>query len=211
MTALASKSSLAVRRLVPGCCESCGRQFFYRRTGRPRNFCDQKCRQSDFRRSGYTSSKISKIDESALKNEVNSGTFGRDSGDRLLRVVAGQLSPSALHFASVDAAGVIEANNRLNAKYWREYNVKAEATRLIKRHSPPVNIVGGYKFPNAPAIDLVPRPNQPTPAQLQRLLLSQIPHDLSIPPFLCRDSQGRALGPIGAALDLLLTNERTEK
>jgi hypothetical protein len=39
--------------------------------------------------------------------------------------------------------------DRLNRKYSRGGN-----TTLIKRHHPPVNIVGGYRFPDAPNIDL---------------------------------------------------------
>jgi hypothetical protein len=191
MTAVAkfhAKLSPAVRRLVPGWCESCGRQFFYRRIGRPRIFCDQKCRQSGFRRPGYLPSKI---DEGPQKTQVSSRVSDPDFSDRpsrSWRIVAGpKLSPSELHAASVGAEGVIEANNRVNAEYWHEHNAKAEAACLIKRYGPPANVVGGHKFPNTPAIDLVSRSNQPTP-QLQRLndLLSQIPDDLSIPPFLKR-------------------------
>jgi hypothetical protein len=134
-----ARVSTVARRLVAGRCQSCGNQFFYRRTGRPKNFCDQKCRQSDFRRSGRGSLQI---DESAPKSKVNSETFRPDSGDRPLRIVAGpQLSPSALHAASVGAARVIEHNNRLNI----------EGACLIKRHSPPINVVGGFRFPGAPA------------------------------------------------------------
>jgi hypothetical protein len=73
------KPDLSVRRLVAGQCQACGRQFFYRRTGRPRNFCDQRCRQADFRRSGYL---WSKIDESVQKNEVKSKAYRADFGDR---------------------------------------------------------------------------------------------------------------------------------
>jgi hypothetical protein len=117
----------------------------YRRTGRPRNFCDQKCRQSDFRLSGVS---YLQIDESAPKNEVNSRIFGPDFADRVCHVVAGpKLNPSVLHSVSVGAASVIAANNRTNAEHWN-------AACLIKRHSAPVNILGGYKFSAPPDIDL---------------------------------------------------------
>jgi hypothetical protein len=145
----AENAALSTRRLVPGQCQSCGKQFFYQRTGRPKLFCDQKCRQSDFRRSGHIASKI---DESAPKTPVNSGTFRPDFADRPPHVVAGPaLSPSALRAASVGAASVIEANNRDNANFFREHNAKA--AYLIKRHSAPVNVVGGHKFLGAPAVD----------------------------------------------------------
>jgi hypothetical protein len=80
--------------------------------------------------------------------------FGIKSGvasDRPWRIAAGpEPSPSALHCATVGAAEAIEAINRTNARHWREYNAKTEEKCLIKRHDPPVNIVGGYKFPGAP-------------------------------------------------------------
>jgi endogenous inhibitor of DNA gyrase (YacG/DUF329 family) len=147
---MSNKSLLAMRRLVAGQCQACGNQFFYRRTGRPRNFCDQKCRQSDFRRSGYA---YPKIDKSVQKNEVNSRTFDPDFGDRPLHIVAGpKLSPSALRAASVGATGVIEANNRRNAEHWRDCYVQpwryAEAGVLIGPPGPPINLDGvGYDFP----------------------------------------------------------------
>jgi hypothetical protein len=180
---------LSIRRLVAGQCQSCGKQFFYRRTGRPKLFCDQKCRQSDFRRSGHTDSKISQIDTSVLKNEVNSGTFGCDSGDRPLRIVAGQLGQSALHFASLDATGVIEANNRLNSK--AAPAVDAETMRSVFE----TEIIAGRNWEKVISPDGVtcyrarlsdaPPPLPPEQPRLNDLL-SQIPDDLSIPTFLKR-------------------------
>jgi hypothetical protein len=78
---------LKLRRLLSGVCQSCGRQFFYRRTGRPKNFCDQKCRQAvrqvvrqtDFRRFWTVASRT---DESAQKSKDNSKTFSPDFADR---------------------------------------------------------------------------------------------------------------------------------
>jgi hypothetical protein len=48
----------------------------------------------------------------------------------------------------------IEANNReaLRARF-AELGKKA----IFQRHTPPRNVVGGYKFPDAPAVDLSPR------------------------------------------------------
>jgi hypothetical protein len=145
------RADLSIRRLVAGQCQACGKQFFYQRINRPKLFCDQQCRQSDFRRFVMRGSPI---DESGQKVEANSKTFRPDFADRPSHIVAGpQLSPFSFRAASVAAASVIAANNRLNAKYW-------EAASLIKRRTPPVNIVGGYKFPNAPFVDLAP-PQQP--------------------------------------------------
>ena len=54
------------------------------------------------------------------------------------------------------------------------------------RHDAPVNVLGGYKFPNAPKIDLktetVPGLGRPK----ARALIATIPADLSIPVFLRR-------------------------
>lgn len=110
--------------------------------------------------------------------------------DRAWRIVAGEISPSALHCAVVGAGEAVEASNRTNARHWREANARAEATCLIKRDDSPVNIVGGYKFPGAPAIDLNPRAarHDYTIEEQTRLagLLKEIPADLSIPEFLRR-------------------------
>jgi hypothetical protein len=96
------------------------------------------------------------------------------ASDRPWRIVAGpEPSPSALHCATVGAAEKIEAINRTNARHWREYNAKTEEKCLIKRHDPPVNIVGGYKFPGAPAADLNPSDANPVsaPSPTARLLI----------------------------------------
>ena len=50
----------------------------------------------------------------------------------------------------------IAAANAANAKYWRQAKQAAERKALIQQDTPPVNILGGYKFPNAPKIDLSP-------------------------------------------------------
>jgi hypothetical protein len=42
---------------------------------------------------------------------------------------------------------VLRENFKTNAKFWN-------AAALIGPNDPPVNILGGYKFPNAPAADL---------------------------------------------------------
>jgi hypothetical protein len=45
------------RKLIPGRCHYCSRQFFSdQHTGRPRLFCDKKCRDGEFRRSRYLTS-----------------------------------------------------------------------------------------------------------------------------------------------------------
>jgi hypothetical protein len=103
--------------------------------------------------------------------------------DRPWRLVAGpKLGRSVLHCASAGATEAIEAIDRTNARHWREHNAKAEEKCLIERHDPPVNIVGGYKFPGAPAADLNPSVAKPVSAPLP----TSINDSLDIPNFLRR-------------------------
>ena len=81
---------------------------------------------------------------------------------------------------------ILRQNSRDNAKFWN-------AAALIGPNDPPVNILGGFKFPNAPAVDLNPIPPKSekqkfSPEQQKRLdeLRAHIPDDLSIPAFLLR-------------------------
>jgi len=120
---------------------------------------------------------------STHKNPTKSGTESGLKGDRAWRIVAGPpAAPTAsvFHCATIGGAEAIRANDRANAQHWREHC-------LIKPHHPPVNVVGGYKFPDAPVVDLAPVPvsiepqtSAPNPHR------AQIPDDLSIPPFLKR-------------------------
>jgi hypothetical protein len=121
------------------------------------------------------------------------------ANDRPWRIVAGQISHSALHCATVGAAEAVEAINRTNARHWREYNAKAEQRCSIKRHDPPVNIVGGYRFPDAPVIELSPEKSAPATSadhgNCAAELIASIPderHALSFPGELqkltCRQS-----------------------
>jgi hypothetical protein len=56
---------------------------------------------------------------------------------------------------------------------------------MIGPHDVPVDIVGGYRFPNAPRIDLHP------PASSIPLMAASIDSDLSIPDFLDRRNSAR--------------------
>jgi hypothetical protein len=65
-------------------------------------------------------------------------------------VVAGTLSDTEARLAMLPVDRVTAARiDRVNRKYSRGDN-----TTLIKRHDPPVNIVGGYRFPDVPNIDI---------------------------------------------------------
>ena len=67
-----------------------------------------------------------------------------------------------LRLATVDANAVERSNRTTNRQHWRA----AGAGALIQRDTMPVNIVGGYKFPNAPQLELTagdpPSPKSPT-------------------------------------------------
>ena len=83
-------------------------------------------------------------------NPIEIGVRGSEKTDRPWRVIAGILSDTELRLASVSVDRVTAARiDRLNRGYAR-----ADSTTLIKRHHPPVNIVGGYRFPDAPNIDV---------------------------------------------------------
>jgi hypothetical protein len=78
------------------------------------------------------------------------GVCGPEKTDRPWHVVAGALSDTELRLATLSVDRVTAARiDRLNREYSRGDN-----TTLIKRHHPPVNLVGGYRFPDAPNIDV---------------------------------------------------------
>jgi hypothetical protein len=86
----------------------------------------------------------------------------------------------------VGAEEAVANTNSTNLRHWRE-------NCLIQPHHPPVNILGGYKFPNAPTIDLsaarhaATAPDGVHADSNPYLTLNQIPDDLSIPTFLKKD------------------------
>jgi hypothetical protein len=115
---------------------------------------------------------------SPLENPIKMGIKSGLAGDRAWRIIAGELTPTQLRCATVGGKEAVEAINRTNARHW--HNAKAERCS-IKRDDPPVNIAGGYKFPDAPVIDLAPD------------MVKTVEHhglpildDLSIPEFLRR-------------------------
>ena len=81
---------------------------------------------------------------------------------------------------------ILRANFRVNAKFWND-------AALIGLNDPPVNILGGYKFPAAPDIDLGAPRESPTlnRSSDSNPYLAQIPDDLQTPAFLRRFPDGR--------------------
>ena len=71
--------------------------------------------------------------------------------DRAWRQIAGpKLSPTQLHCGLVGAKEAVAEAHQKNRASWSKQNAKA----LIQPQNPPVNILGGYKFPNAPDVKL---------------------------------------------------------
>ena len=71
--------------------------------------------------------------------------------NRAWRQVAGpKLTTSQLQCALVGAEEAVAEAHQKNRPYWRKHNAKA----LIQPHHPPVNILGGYRFPDAPEVIL---------------------------------------------------------
>ena len=73
---------------------------------------------------------------SDARNPITTGNFKPDKSDRPWRQVAGP--PIDVHLATIGADAV---KHRRNAA-------------LIQRHHSPVKVIGGYKWPDAPTIDL---------------------------------------------------------
>ena len=120
----------------------------------------RRCRNALQARSGLGRYLPSSDGVSPLEKPIKPGIKSGVAGDRPWRLAAGQeLSPSAFHCAAVGADEAVAAINRTNARHWREHNAQAQ----IQRHDPPVNIVGGYRFPGAPNIDLSPIATAPAP------------------------------------------------
>jgi hypothetical protein len=90
----------------------------------------------------------------------------------------------------------LEARNRAAL---REHFRKQAAKCLIQPHHSPVNILGGYRFPNAPAVDLSPLPSiddRPIPSDWKPCAPSVlVADDLSIPDFLKRESAAVSESP----------------
>ena len=81
------------RRLVAGRCKYCSRQFFYRRDNRPKSFCNDGCRQADFRNARadfrHKSHNPSPRNESPQKSRAQSKVCKPNFADRPLNLVGG--------------------------------------------------------------------------------------------------------------------------
>jgi hypothetical protein len=84
----------------------------------------------------------------ASRNPIKQGVCEPVRPGPRYRIVAGPaLSDRQLQLATVGAAAVLAQNRRTNTRFWDD-------AALIKRNTPPVNIIGGYRFPRAKKISL---------------------------------------------------------
>jgi len=106
------------------------------------------------------------------RNPIKLGAKTGLKSDRAWRRIAGPAVPEINLRIPLDPELVVRLGRRhaeffadtlINCAFLRscaEFDRKARRSAarkaLIKRRHPPVNIVGGYKFPNAPIIDLSP-------------------------------------------------------
>ena len=120
----------------------------------------------------------------ALKAHFSLGKLGIFSplkSDRGWRQVAGP--PVDPRLATVGAEDAVKNADRVNRRHWAD----AGAAALIQRHHAPVNIVGGFKFPDAPQIEITPTGSVSTSTPAPVLAdVGNNDDPLAIPAFLAR-------------------------
>jgi hypothetical protein len=125
---------------------------------------------------------------SADKTGLKSGS----EGGRAFRQVAGpELGATSLRLASLpldpDFAARIARANAHEVEARAKAKRKAERVAIVKRRYPLVNVLGGYRFPNAPVIDLSPIDPPPEWAITSRWAPTGVGADVPpIPEFLSR-------------------------
>jgi hypothetical protein len=145
----------------------------------------------------------SALARNAPKSAQSTGIKSADFDDRPWRIVAGPpLTPNQLHCAT-DPDGPdcqwkggdyerLEAKNRAALK---KHFAELAKQCLIQPHHPPVNVLGGYRFPGVPTIDLSPLPIDDAPKRSDwRPCSPSVPvaDDLGIPDFLKREQKQRS-------------------
>jgi hypothetical protein len=122
----------------------------------------------------------------ASRNPIKPSTFSRLKTDRGWRQVAGPAVD--IRLAAIGADDALKHADKVNRRHWAD----ASAAALIQRHHAPVNVVGGYKFPGAPVVDIGVITKQTATAELA----SPIAIDgdpLAIPDFLLRTQPTEAM------------------
>jgi hypothetical protein len=117
------------------------------------------------------------------------------AGQKGPAVVAGpRLSAFALHAAGLPLDHrYAEHLRRENVEPFRQHLAELGKKAIFQRGMPPLNVIGGYRFPNGPAVDLSPPPRDD---QIKRSdwkpcsPASPITDDITIPAFLRRIGAG---------------------
>ena len=121
-----------------------------------RNKTQRVCRKSQCRNAwrakpGFGRYLPSTVVSSASKTPNSIGSKWAPRQDRAWDQIAGpKLTASQLHCGLVGAVQAVAEADQKNRPHWRRHNAKA----LLQPRDPPVNILGGYKFPNAPDMKL---------------------------------------------------------
>ena len=99
-----------------------------------------QCRNAWRARAGFGRS-------SSSKTPISIGSKWAPRQDRAWDQIAGpKLTASQLYCGLVGAVQAVAETDQKNRPHWRRHNAKAP----LQPHDPPVNILGGYRFPDAP-------------------------------------------------------------
>jgi hypothetical protein len=120
----------------------------------------------------------------------STGLKTRPPGGRAWRIIAGPEVPALnLEIGLDPKTAARQERDRLAVQEHRRQTKRAAARKeQIKRHRPPVNILGGYRFPDAPVLDLSPPPVALSPA----VFVFTTDDPFEIPAFLDRRSTPEA-------------------
>jgi hypothetical protein len=125
------------------------------------------------------------------KNPTKSGIKTAAEPGRPWRQIAGpSLSPRGFALATLPLARELATRlDRKHANYFkslREAKLQAEERALIKDHHPPVNVLGGHRFPDAPKISPQKTGSGIPPVGPSSPPLDPSPDPLELPAFLDR-------------------------
>jgi hypothetical protein len=116
-----------------------------KRKRRPRKYCSPKCQRRAAYERKFTTPATSHQDSSLIGGKNREKSMASEGP--VWRVIAGsQLSPTALRLATLPLDPATEARvRRANARVWDE-------AAIIGPKDAPINLIGGYRFPNAPTL-----------------------------------------------------------
>jgi hypothetical protein len=123
---------------------------------------------------GYQGSQKSNLRKETLAAQALFSAIWGPKNATARRIVAGPpLTPNELHCATVSdgsdcqwKGGEYERLEAKNRAALKKHFAELAKQCLIQPHHPPVNMLGGYRFPDAPTIDLSPLPTNDTPMRL---------------------------------------------